>query len=136
MTPCILTDHATDPDGYGRCNVVRYGKKINKTHVLAWVDAHGRLPASGQQINHHCDVRACRNVDHLYEGTQRENIRDAVERGRLENFGIAKKRAQTHCAQGHEFTPANTRIKANGTRACRTCHRENELRRYHRAQTP
>jgi hypothetical protein len=27
----------------------------------------------------------------------------------------------THCKRGHEFTPANTYIRSNGTRWCLTC---------------
>lgn len=36
----------------------------------------------------------------------------------------AAKRARTHCVHGHEFTTDNTRIKGNGSRACRQCHRD------------
>jgi hypothetical protein len=38
-------------------------------------------------------------------------------------------RGQTHCKHGHEFTPANTTIRANGTRLCKTCHRIHEANR-------
>lgn len=41
----------------------------------------------------------------------------------------AAKRAKTHCAHGHEFTEANTRITKDGWRACRTCHRLKMQRR-------
>jgi hypothetical protein len=41
--------------------------------------------------------------------------------------------SQTACSSGHAFTAANTILRANGTRACRACHRErvrkNEARR-------
>ena len=40
----------------------------------------------------------------------------------------AKKR-QSHCVHGHEFTPANTIRKPNGTRACRLCRRAYDQRR-------
>jgi hypothetical protein len=33
----------------------------------------------------------------------------------------AKRRAQTHCKRGHEFTPENTYIASKGERCCRTC---------------
>lgn len=36
----------------------------------------------GMQVNHHCDVPHCVNPEHLYVGTQEENIHDAIERGR------------------------------------------------------
>ena len=43
----------------------------------------GRPIAKGMQANHTCDVRACVNQDHLYEGTQKDNIGDAIRRGRF-----------------------------------------------------
>lgn len=33
----------------------------------------------------------------------------------------AKKRSQTHCKRGHEFTPENTYIDKRGCRCCRQC---------------
>lgn len=33
----------------------------------------------------------------------------------------AKRRAQTHCKRGHEFTPENTYIDKKGCRCCRVC---------------
>jgi hypothetical protein len=29
--------------------------------------------------------------------------------------------AKTHCHRGHEFSPENTRVNANGSRSCRQC---------------
>jgi len=36
----------------------------------------------------------------------------------------AKRRAMTHCKNGHEFTPENTGLTKEGWRRCRACHRE------------
>jgi len=38
----------------------------------------------------------------------------------------------THCNQGHEFTPDNTKIQKDGSRACRQCHRERQREYWHR----
>lgn len=59
----------------------------------------------------------------------------AEKRHNLAGFALggpangARKRAQTHCAQGHAFTPENTGITKQGWRRCRTCHREREAAR-------
>ena len=36
---------------------------------------------------------------------------------------------RTHCRRGHEYAPGNTSVKADGSRRCLACHRENEARR-------
>lgn len=56
------------------------GKRIG-VHRLAWVAWRGPIP-DGKQLNHHCDVPNCINPDHLYLGTQQDNIQDMVDRGR------------------------------------------------------
>lgn len=40
---------------------------------------------------------------------------------------------KTHCPQGHEYTPENTKV-AKGRRYCRTCLRAVEKRRYERSK--
>lgn len=35
---------------------------------------------------------------------------------------------KTHCVRGHPYNKTNTYIYANGSRACRTCGRENSAR--------
>ena len=41
----------------------------------------------------------------------------------------SKRKSQTHCVNGHEFTTENTRIAKNGTRHCLACARGHEKRR-------
>lgn len=39
---------------------------------------------------------------------------------------------RTHCPQGHPYDEANTHWKKDGSRNCKTCHRERERAAYHR----
>lgn len=59
-----------------------YRRTPQKAHRIAWILTHGPIP-DGKQINHHCDVPTCVNPDHLYIGTQLDNMRDAVARHRF-----------------------------------------------------
>ena len=62
---------------YGQIRV--NNRRRQATHV-AWYLTYGYWPL---QINHKCDNPSCVNSEHLYEGSQTENMQDCVRRGRL-----------------------------------------------------
>lgn len=60
-------------------------------HRIAWELTNGPVPV-GLQINHHCDNPPCCNPSHLFLGTQMDNVRDMIAKGR-DNFAGTKKPA-------------------------------------------
>ena len=50
-------------------------------HRWIWEHLNGPIP-EGMQVNHHCDNPICVNPEHLYVGTQSENVTDMHSRGR------------------------------------------------------
>ena len=68
--------------GYGIVWVSRGVQYL--AHRVAYCKAHGIELESikGKVIRHTCDNPICVNPDHLIIGTQLDNIRDRVERGR------------------------------------------------------
>lgn len=117
------------PDGYGRFKVKR---DYRMAHRVAWTIVNGDIP-DGLNVCHHCDVRDCVRPDHLFVGTQADNIHDMWAKGRA-IADISKALAspkhngkKTHCPRGHEYTEDNTYTWAGApgaSRQCRACTRK------------
>lgn len=67
-------------NGYG---TVHFRGRRWTTHRLAFfLNKGGKLPRPNTcKILHHCDNPPCGNPDHLFVGTQQENIRDCIQKG-------------------------------------------------------
>lgn len=124
---CWIWHGRFDGVGYGTIRR-RSGERARGAHRLSWEIHFGAIP-DGMFICHHCDNRACVNPNHLFLGTQADNLRDAQRKGRLSVASKGKaNRRKTHCPQGHPYGDTNTmwaKQKSGGVmRKCRTCHRE------------
>ena len=82
---CWLWIASKDNGGYGTLG--RDGK-LEKAHRLSWEFYNGLIP-KGMNVLHKCDVRDCVNPEHLWLGTQFDNMQDAVKKGRM-NFNPPK----------------------------------------------
>ena len=103
----ICAYQGSDPKWrYGHLNIS--GRSV-AAHQVAWQLFCGVIP-DGLFVCHRCDNTFCVNPRHLFLGTNSENIKDCVAKGRLNHP------RRTHCLKGHPFRQATKRNE------CPTCH--------------
>ena len=95
--------------GYGS---PRIEGKHRRAHRVVYEMIVGPIP-EGLSVLHKCDVRNCCNPDHLYVGTQADNMRDMQLRGRNGHYTHpeATPRGRRH---GHYTHPESYRGERNG----------------------
>lgn len=69
--------------GYGH---VSYLGKIKRTHRIYYELLNGKIPDK-LFVCHKCDNPPCLNPDHLFLGTNQDNMLDALKKGRLRTDG-------------------------------------------------
>jgi hypothetical protein len=94
--------------GYGRIGLG--SSKVVAAHRVAYERKFGAIP-DGNYVCHKCDNTRCVNPDHLFVGSQADNIRDMV-------------------AKGRNFTNKNgVNFGTRGTKNCFSKLTENDVRR-------
>lgn len=117
---CWIWTGAKDSSGYGSA---WWQKQRFSAHRLSFLIHNGFLP---EVCRHICDVRDCVNPLHLVNGTQADNVRDCVERGRHKSGNSHK----THCPKGHDYSdPKVVHIDKRNMRHCRICDRERKAQK-------
>jgi hypothetical protein len=83
--PCLewVEEKSITWNGYGK---VGFHGKCWFVHRLVWTWNKGEIP-KGVKILHHCDNPPCGEIEHLYPGTQIDNMRDAERKGRVTHDG-------------------------------------------------
>lgn len=76
---CLIWIRHVNEHGYG--TTCWNGERNLLAHRVAYLIRHGSIP-DGLNILHRCDTPACVNADHLFAGTQADNVRDMFAKGR------------------------------------------------------
>jgi hypothetical protein len=120
---CLEWIGCANVNGYGR--IWFNGRRV-KTHRLAWGLAHPDEPLPPVVRHFICDNPPCCDVTHLRPGTRADNAADMASKGRVRNG----KELVTHCPQNHPYDEANTYVRPNGGRDCRTCETSRRANRH------
>ena len=90
---CWPFEGCRNAQGYGRLHS-RYGSTNVAAHRVAWEFFNGPIPQN-RLVLHRCDNPPCVNPDHLFIGTQKDNVRDMSLKGRrVDQIGEANGRAK------------------------------------------
>jgi len=116
-TGCLEWQGVRAWNGYGYIGSGGQGGRTLWVHRVAYELANGAIP-DGLVIDHLCRNRRCCEVTHLEPVTRLENVRRGIGHGK-----------ETHCPQGHGYTPENTYTDKRNRRSCKACAIERERRR-------
>jgi hypothetical protein len=75
---CWVWTASCNPKGYGQFLV---NKVPRRAHRLSWEMHNGPIPA-GMQVLHRCDNPSCVRPEHLFLGTNNDNMQDKITKGR------------------------------------------------------
>ena len=78
VTGCVIWLGHVGHSGHGQ---VFFKGKLERTHRVAWIKTHGEIP-EGASVLHKCDVPSCVNPNHLFLGTQKDNMSDMHRKNR------------------------------------------------------
>ena len=115
ITPCLIWQGYKDIRGRG---TTRYNGKNVLVHRLIFELINGK---TNLFACHKCDITSCFEPSHLFAGTNSENMKDCVSKGRHPEA------AMTHCKRGHLYNEINTyyrRVNGKTRRQCRICARK------------
>jgi len=109
-----------------------------RPHRLAYVLTHGEIPLhrdGGPEVDHLChDPKVCRAGDECPHrrccNPAHMRLSTAAENGAPDRM-VYWQTLKTHCPRGHEYSAANTSVRPNGHRHCKTCNRD-RVRAYYR----
>lgn len=90
---CWYWTASKNTSGYGQFNTGN--GRIWRTHRISWIMERGQINPNSHVL-HRCDNPACVNPNHLFLGSQKDNILDCIHKGRSPILGKKGDKHPTH----------------------------------------
>lgn len=118
---CWIWTGSRTKDGYGKSSFLGKAVKTHRVAAFVWLKGFSEFDnACHKEI---CSSRLCFNPDHLYAGTQSENMLDSVK---IKTHCQSRK---TQCPKGHSLEGDNLYLH-KGHRQCNICRNARNRARY------
>jgi hypothetical protein len=129
---CWLWGGSVDRNGYGQIRIRQKGLGSLRFATHISLELAARPLPTGLLACHSCDFPPCVNPDHLFAGTQMDNVHDSMAKGRNRPPPPSVKGSRPlkeACVNGHVFASDGVYLRPDGSRACRMCRLEFKRRR-------
>lgn len=113
--------------GYGCFSLTRVRRGPLMAHRVAYAAVHGSVP-SGAVVMHSCDNPLCVNPDHLRLGSQLDNTRDMMAKGRRGARAGAQVGGCSTCGASRLGSTQKKWSVFASTALCDECHRQERSR--------
>ena len=121
---CWLWVGSLSPSGYGQIRVAKRGMGSLRHASHVSLELNGSPRPGRLNALHACDNPPCVNPDHLFWGTQKDNMQDAKRKGRSVPPPVCRKGARPlkeFCCRGHKMSGKNLYYRKTGDRAYKAC---------------
>ena len=94
--------------GYGQ---FRSEMKLIRAHRASWIINFGEIP-KGMFVLHKCDNPICSRPDHLFLGTQKDNLRDMISKKRNRTVGVKGEKSGHAKLTDAQVSEIRTKLKS------------------------